>query len=103
LVNTRPHILKWTTAGTPGGEDPVTGYPLPPTPGVDMQVPCRFYLGGVKQFKNQDNTVVNQIGRIRLDAGVELPAIGDMIEIPGQFTGKVQDVYRGQLSYRIDV
>jgi hypothetical protein len=95
--------MNWITAGTPGGEDPVTGYPLPGTPGEARSVACRFHLGGVKVFKNEDNSVTNQVGRIRLDAGVELPEVGTIVEVAGQFTGPVKDVYRGQLSYRIDV
>ncbi|WP_114937574.1 hypothetical protein [Mucilaginibacter endophyticus] len=95
--------MNWVTAGTPAGEDPTTGYPLPPIPGEPKSVSCRFHLGGTRIFKNQDSVEVNQIGRIRLDAGIELPDVGQMIEVVGQFTGKVQDVYRGQLSSRIDV
>ncbi|WPU91796.1 hypothetical protein SNE25_20985 [Mucilaginibacter sabulilitoris] len=95
--------MNWVTAGTPGGIDENTGYPIEGQPGESRSLPCRFHLGGVKVFKNQDNTEVNQIGRIRLDAGVELPEVGAEITVPGQFSGKVMDVYRGQLSYRIDV
>jgi hypothetical protein len=95
--------MNWETAGTPGGIDDSTGYPLPGIPGQPMSVPCRFHLGGVKVFKNEDSTVVNQIGSVRLDAGIELPEVGSIIEIVGQFTGPVKDVYRGQLSSRIDV
>lgn len=95
--------MNWVTAGTAGGEDPVTGYPLPGTPGEARSTPCHFQLGGVRVFKNQDNTEVQQIGRIRLDAGVELPEVGSIVEVVGQFSGLVRDVYRGQLSYRIDV
>nr|MBB6149486.1 hypothetical protein [Mucilaginibacter sp. SP1R1] len=95
--------MNWVTAGGAVTVDPLTGYPIPGAPGVAKSVPCRFHLGGVKIFKNQDNTTINQVGRIRLDAGVELPQVGQIIDIPGQFNGKVQDIYRGQLSYRIDV
>ncbi|MBB6109715.1 hypothetical protein SAMN05421821_105133 [Mucilaginibacter lappiensis] len=95
--------MNWTTPDTPGGTDDETGYPLPGIPGIAKSVPCRFHLGGVKVFKNKDNTTVNQTGQIRLDAGVDLPEVGDQIEVVGQFKGKVQDVYRGQLSHRIDV
>lgn len=103
MVDTRPHIMNWTTAGGETTADPVTGYPIEGTPGTAMSTPCRFHLGGVRVFRNQDNVQVNQIGRIRLDVGVELPSVGSMVEVVGQFVGKVQDVYRGQLSYRIDV
>lgn len=100
---TRPHILKWTTAGTAGGEDPITGYPIEGLSGEEMSVPCRFHLGGVKVFKNQDNIEVAQVGSIRVDAGVDLPEVGAVIEVVGHFAGQVKDVYRGQLSNRIDV
>jgi hypothetical protein len=95
--------MNWVTAGVPTGEDPATGYPLPQAPGEPRSVACRFHLGGTKVFRNEDSTEVNQIGRIRLDAGIELPEPGQIIEVVGQFKGKVQDVYRGQLSSRIDV
>jgi hypothetical protein len=100
---TRPHILNWTTAGTAGGEDPTTGYPIEGIPGAPMEVPCRFHLGGIKVLKNQDNTEVAQVGTIRLDAAVELPQVGAQIEVPNHYKGTVKDVYRGQLSSRIDV
>jgi hypothetical protein len=96
-------MLKWVTAGTAGGEDPATGFPIEGLSGIGVQIPCRFHLGGVKVFKNQDNTEVAQVGTIRLDTGVELPEVGAQIEVPGHFAGQVKDVYRGQLSYRIDV
>jgi hypothetical protein len=95
--------MNWVTAGTPAGEDPETGYPIPAAPGEQKSVPCRFHLGGTKVFRNEDSNQINQIGKIRLDAGVDLPEVGQMIEVVGQFKGKVQDIYRGQLSYRIDV
>lgn len=100
---TRPHTLIWTTAGTAGGEDPQTGYPIEGLSGEEKSVPCRFHLGGVKVFKNQDSSEVAQVGSIRVDAGVDLPEVGAMIEVPGYYKGTVKDVYRGQLSHRIDV
>jgi hypothetical protein len=102
-VETRPHVLIWTTAGTAGGEDPESGYPIEGLSGVEMEVPCRFHLGGVRIFRNQDNIEVAQVGTIRLDSGVELPEVGAVIEVLGHYKGKVKDVYRGQLSSRIDV
>jgi hypothetical protein len=103
MVVLRPHIMNWTTAGTPGGEDPNTGYPLPRTPGEAKSIPCHFHLGGIKEFKNEDNSVTRQIGRIRLDPGSELPLVGQTLDIPGHFTGIARDIYKGQLSWRIDV
>lgn len=95
--------MTFTSEGTPATTDPVTGYPIPGTPGEARSVPCRFYLGGIKEFKNEDNTVTRQVGRIRLDAGSDMPLIGQVIDIPGQFNGQVRDIYRGQLTWRIDV
>jgi hypothetical protein len=95
--------MNWTTAGTAGGEDDTTGYPLPGTPGESVSVPCRFHLGGIRVFKNQDNSEVNQIGRIRVDVGSDMPLIGQRVDVPGQFNGVIRDIYRGQLSWRLDV
>jgi hypothetical protein len=103
MVEFRPHILEWTTASSEPAQDPLTGYPIPGTPGEARSVPCRFHLGGTKEFRNEDNTVVKQIGRIRVDEGSEMPVVGQVVTVPGHFTGQVKDVYKGQLSWRIDV
>ncbi|MCY1535763.1 hypothetical protein D9M68_711820 [compost metagenome] len=69
----------------------------------DKSVKCHWHLGGTKEFKNEDNTVVKQIGRIRIDADSDLPEVGQKVEVVGHFEGIVRDVYKGQLSWRIDV
>lgn len=66
-------------------------------------VECHWHLGGTKEFRNEDNTVSKQLGRIRLDVGSELPEVGQMVEIEEHFKGIVRDIYKGQLSWRIDV
>jgi len=102
-LNTRPHIMTWIMPGTPGGTDPETGYPLPDEPGIALEVPCRFHLGGTNVFKNEDSTDVNQIGSIRIDAGQTLPLPGTHVEVLDHFDGIVRAVYKGQLTHRIDV
>ncbi|RQO79137.1 hypothetical protein DBR40_05300 [Pedobacter sp. KBW01] len=102
----RPHILKWIQPGTPGGTNPETGYPLPDQPGQAMEIPCRFHLatnGAIKTFKNEDSTIVNQVGTIRVDAGQELPQVDTIITVEGHFIGPVRAIFRGQLSHRIEV
>lgn len=99
---TRPHILIWQS-GTSGGIDLNTGYALPDVPGVQMQIECRYKLKTSRTYMLDDGTTVEQNGSIRLDVGVELPQLGQEVEVPGYFKGKVMDIYRGQLSYRVDV
>jgi hypothetical protein len=112
MLDFRPHIMLWTPTN-PSTTEPGTGNEIPGAPGETIAVPCRFYLGGTKVFKNEDSTDVQQKGKIRLDAGVKLPAVGVEITVTDvydplkpeviHFQGRVMDVYRGQLSYRIDV
>lgn len=102
MVNTRPHTLKWRTKDGPVGESP-EGYPIPGIPGQPMVTPCRFHLGGNKEYKNEDSTIVNQIGTIRVDAEQEIPEAGMFVVVEGHFQGIIKAVYRGQLSHRIEV
>jgi hypothetical protein len=102
LVDFRPHILTWAIMGESTFE-PGTGYEIPGQTGEAVSIPCRFHLGGIKEFRNEDNTVVKQIGRIRVDKGSQMPVIGQTIDVPGHFNGQVRDIYKGQLSWRIDV
>lgn len=102
----RPHVMKWVVPGAPGGSDPETGYPLPDQLGQTIEVSCRFHLstnGAIKTFKNEDSTIVNQVGTIRLDVGQQLPEVNMIITVEGHFKGPVRAVYRGQLSHRIEV
>jgi len=105
-LKTRPHIMTWVMPGTPGGKDPDTGYNLPDMPGQAMEVLCRFHLatnGAIKTFKNEDSTLINQVGTIRVDAGQTLPDIHTIINVVGHFKGPVKAIYLGQLSHRIEV
>jgi len=110
MVNLRPHILKWNAPSTPAGETP-EGYPIPETPGLAKEIPCRFHLGSngaTKTFKNEDSTVVNQVGTIRCDAG-EIPEVGGKVEVVDKesgyvhFDGIIRAVFKGQLSHRLEV
>lgn len=98
----RPHTMIWRTKDGPSGETP-EGYPLPGIPGIVIETPCRFHLGGNKEFKNEDSNIVKQVGTIRLDPSVELPEEGMSINIPDYFSGIVRGVFKGQLSSRIEV
>ncbi|MFC4213481.1 hypothetical protein ACFOWA_19970 [Pedobacter lithocola] len=95
--------MKWKTPGGTTTEDAVTGYPIEGAPGEDKETPCRFHLDSTKEFKNEDGTVSRQVGSVRLDANIELPLVGQAIEIPGYFSGPVRGVYAGQLSSRLEV
>jgi hypothetical protein len=122
----RPHIMTWNLPGESTTE-PGTGYEIPGVPGITKAVECRFYLGGLKEFKNEDNKVVQQKGKIRVDAGSELPLVGSKVKVyevaellsgdsvltvngatifvtgPVHFEGRIMDIYRGQLTWRLDV
>lgn len=121
----RPHIMTWTPIES--ATEPGTGYEIPGVPGNPIAVLCRFYLGGIKEFRNEDNSVIRQKGRIRLDAGSHMPKVGEPVKVyetepitiggnilvvGGQqvqvssivhFEGRIMDVFRGQLSWRCDV
>lgn len=126
MLSFRPHIMTWNLPGESTTE-PGTGYEIPGVPGITKAVECRFYLGGIKEFKNEDNAVVRQKGKIRVDAGSELPILGQTVKVyevsalqsggsvvtvngetvfisgPVHFTGRIMDIYRGQLTWRLDV
>lgn len=102
----RPHIMKWTPM-SPSTIEAGTGYEIPGVPGEPIEVPCGYHDGGVKEFKNEDNKVVLQKGFIRLDVGSGLPDLFHPIKIYSGtelvFEGKVMNIFRGQLTQRIDV
>lgn len=107
-MNTRPHLMVWRTQDGEAGETP-EGYPIPGNPGQDRQAPCRYHdsNGGNKEFKNEDSTVVRQVGTIRCDVG-EIPTSGTIVTVFGDdgnivFKGPVRDVFKGQLSHRLEV
>lgn len=102
MVDFRPHVLRWVPSPESTIEN-ATGYITPSTPSAAIEVPCRFYAGGTKEFKNQDNTVVKQIGRIRIAVGSEIPQVGQMVEVPGHFRGVIREIYKGQLTWRLTV
>lgn len=106
MVNLRPHILKWRTADGEATKDE-NGDVVVGAPGVEMEVPCRFHLLSAKEIANQQSSPVKYSGLIRLNTGVELPAVGTQITVvEGEiihYSGLVKDIFRGQLSYRIDV
>lgn len=95
--------MNWKTPGGDSTKNSITGDFIAGTPGIDKSVSCRFHSGGTKEYVNEDNTVVKQKGRIRVDAGVEIPEKGQTVEVVGQFTGIIRDIYKGQLSWRLDV
>lgn len=107
-MDLRPHILTYSTPGTPGGED-ANGFPLPDQPGTTVTIPCRFHADSSKVYKNEDSVEVSQVGRIRLDAGEVVPPVGTHVIVTNkvsgtvQFEGPVRERYEGQLSGRLEV
>lgn len=105
----RNHTLIFTSKGTPGGTDPITGYPLPDVPGAVVNVPCRFHQTNTKVLKNEDSTESQQIGRIRVNIGETMPTQyqnirvieGDLVHFEG--VAKYIDKTGALLSWRIDV
>lgn len=104
-MDLRPHIATWTLPGTGPTEDE-NGMPLPNS-GTTVQAACRFHPESKKQMKNETNEAVMQSGRIRFDTGSEMPDLyTNVVVTDGDreiFTGKVLEVYRGQIGYRCDV
>jgi transcription antitermination factor NusG len=105
MVSLRPHILKWRTLDSPSGETP-EGYPIPGTPGEDKEIGCRFHLESSKVYKNEDSTEVAQVGQIRCNVCI-IPQVGQMVQVVEgdyvHFSGIVREVFKGQLSYRLEV
>ncbi|RZM22428.1 MAG: hypothetical protein EOO88_29470 [Pedobacter sp.] len=105
----RPHLMTYTTAGIPGGEDPETGLPLPDQSGEVVEVPCRFHQESSKVYKNEDSTEVAQVGRIRFDAGITVPTVGTIVSVVNLLTGNVafngpiRERYEAQKSGRVEV
>jgi len=108
MLNFRPHIMTWTIYGEPAIE-PETGYEIPGEPIGQKTVACRFHLGGIKEFRNEDSNSVQQKGRIRIDAGIEVPKVGDTVIVTMDdrelFNGIIREAFLGgQLnSWRLDV
>jgi len=102
----KPHTLTYTLPGTSGGQD-ANGFPLPDAEGQAVSVECRFHADSSKIYKNEDSTEVAQVGRIRLNAGVAVPAVGTIVTITNangiQFEGPVRERYEGQMSGRLEV
>ena len=73
MVLDRKHTLTFTLPGTGGGEDPVTGLPLPEVPGSQVAIDCRFHQNSTKVLKNEDSTESLQVGRIRVAIGSVMP------------------------------
>jgi hypothetical protein len=108
MLDFRPHIMLWTAKGI-SSTDPATGWETPDALGIEHAVPCRFHAGGIKEFKNEDNSVVQQKGRIRINSGVATPDVGQAVTVKmGEdvlFEGAIREVFLGgQLgSWRLDV
>ncbi|MCX3266543.1 hypothetical protein [Pedobacter agri] len=102
MVNLRPHILKWRTLDGSAGETP-EGYPIPGTPGEDVEQPCRFHPDRSKMLKNEDSTEILQVGKIRLSKGDAVPHLWAnvlVIDDAGNevYSGTVKNRFVGQLS-----
>ncbi|RZM10380.1 MAG: hypothetical protein EOO88_48235 [Pedobacter sp.] len=102
MVNLRPHILKWNAPGTPAGETP-EGYPIPGTPGEEVEQPCRFHSDRSKMLKNEDSTEILQVGKIRLSKGDAVPHLWASVLVVDEagnevYSGTVKNRFVGQLS-----
>lgn len=71
--------------------------------GMSFSTPCRFHLGSDKTYINENMVVVEYAGTIRVNPGSKVPLPGQFVIIPGQFNGRIKQIYRGQLTWRIDV
>lgn len=97
----RPHVLSWTVEGKAVKD--ANGHYVPGASASTNSVPCRFIsVGGrsmAKEFKNIDNTVVKQVGQIRIDAGPVYPLEGQQVTVMEgdkvHFTGVIRESYLG--------
>lgn len=109
-MNFRPHTMFWRTPDGEATESP-EGYPIPGTPGTEMQTPCRFHdsMGRGKVYRNEDSTETIQVGTIRIDPNVDLPEKGSMVRVVDEddrliYEGTVKETpFRGVLSSRVEV
>ena len=112
---------------SPSHAEQGTGYEIPGVPEKKIAVMCRFHLNGTQEYRNEDNAVILQKGSIRVAAGDPLPPLkwpvqvyetepvtigGNILTIGGQqvqikshvhFEGRILDIFRGQLTSRLDV
>lgn len=95
--------MKWTTLGVEPEYNEETGEYSEGEAGVVVEIPCRFYPGGTKIFKNQDSMDVMQKGTIRFSVGEPMPRKNDEVEVVGLFKGLVQETYSGRTTQRIEV
>lgn len=103
MVSLRPHFLKWRTLDGESTEDPVIGYPIPGTPGEDIEQPCRFHPDRSKMLKNEDSTEILQVGKIRLSKGDAVPHLWASVLVVDEagnevYSGTVKNRFVGQLS-----
>lgn len=105
----RPHTMTWTTGSNVITTDPNTGFPVAPPEGQSIEVKCRFRPVTPNEFRKSDGMVITKSGRISVDIGSDLPALGQIVTVSEgekvHFQGPVIEIYSGGhlTRWRIDV
>lgn len=111
MVKHYPHIITWTTQGTPSTVDPETGFPVPGLPGSVLTAKSRyenFRGGSTKEWTNKANKTVLQRGTIYIKRGEPIPVKFDTVKVESPefgtvYEGEILNVYPGQLNVTIAV
>lgn len=104
-------VLKWRGEGTPATIDPVTGDPVPGTPGSEITAMCRYenFRGrSSREWLNRDGETVLQRGTIYVKKGEQCPEKFETVTVESPefglvFKGEVLNTYQGQLNYTLAV
>ena len=112
-VKQYPHTMSWTGPGTPATVDPVTGFPVPGTPGETVTVQCRYENFGLtnrREWTGEDGKTIWQRGTVYVKFGEPVPAKFEHVTVADpeqdnylEFEGPVLNVYTGQLNTTIAV
>lgn len=104
--------MTWTGPGTPPTIDPVTGFPVPGTPGELMTAKCRYENFGMtnrREWTGEDGKSILQRGTVYVKFGDPVPDKFEHIVVTDdangykEFEGPVLNVYTGQLNSTIAV
>lgn len=112
-VHHYPHTMSWTGPGTPATVDPVTGFPVPGTPGETVTARCRYENFGMtnrKEWTGEDGQTIQQRGTIYVKFGEPVPGKFERVTVTDDYDGNylevdlpVLNVYKGQLNSTLAV
>lgn len=105
MITKRPHILRYLTPGTNAVKDN-NGDWTPGSPGIEMQVPCRYEPNGRgSTIASNDGSQIVYAGIIYMDVDAERVEYGTSVEVFNNevsiFSGKAINFSNGQLNSRL--